>query len=383
MQAFNLFIAILLGGVGYANSLFLVLAQTFASAYFVLRTLFTAMQRRSMLVKVMACMIPMVLGGTYIIIASICFGAFFSNHWSAPELLHLVESTLSYDFVYETLLWVGLFALLTLVYSLLYRPKFTEWLLTFGLEIIAALALLVLYGGLLIDNFPFTILHLYLASSFWIKFPIYGLYVVIFKNFVLLCGIFIGLLLYERHQPLPNPEDYLDKQTFYEKQAQRYLTTDYLALGASLFVFGLSVTCFFSWIIWDEYGGLPDFNKLNGDELSGAIFMLLFILVVIGYCLVGLLLILRRIFPQTSRPYRQLAAISQTQPEPAAVLEMFYQEIVLPSWQRPANNSWNLGSNTFISEHFIVERKGFNVKVKWRSPNINPATSTHGRRRQR
>ena len=182
MQAFNLFIAILLGGVGYANSLFLVLAQTFASAYFVLRTLFTAMQRRSMLVKVMACMIPMVLGGTYIIIASICFGAFFSNHWSAPELLHLVESTLSYDFVYETLLWVGLFALLTLVYSLLYRPKFTEWLLTFGLEIIAALALLVLYGGLLIDNFPFTILHLYLASSFWVKFPIYGLFMLIFKN---------------------------------------------------------------------------------------------------------------------------------------------------------------------------------------------------------
>jgi len=77
MQAFNLFIAILLGGVGYANSLFLVLAQTFASAYFVLRTLFTAMQRRSMLVKVMACMIPMVLGGTYIIIArktAFCIG---------------------------------------------------------------------------------------------------------------------------------------------------------------------------------------------------------------------------------------------------------------------------------------------------------------------
>lgn len=380
MQAFNLFITILLGGVGYANSLFLVLAQTFASAYFVLRTLFTAMRRRSVLVKVMASLIPMVLGGTYIIIASIIFGAFFSGYWSAPEMLHLVENTLSYDFVCETLVWVALFALLTLVYSLLYRPKLSEWLLTFGLEIIAALALLVLYGGLLIDGFPFTILHLCLASTFWVKFPIYGLFMLIFKNFVLLCAILIGALLHERQRPLPTPDDYPNRQTFFEKQAQRYLTTDYLALGVSLLLFGLGTTCFFSWIFWDEYGGWPDFSQLSGDELSGTIFLLLFILVVIGYCLVGLLLIGRRLLPHTSRPYRQLAAIAQAQDDSTAVLEIFYQEIVMPSLQRPENNSWKLGSNTFISEHFIVEKKGLKVQVKWRPQTAIPATSPHRRR---
>lgn len=381
MQAFNLFIAILLGGVGYSSSLFLVLAQTYASAFFVLRTLFTAMRRRSILVKVMACMIPMVLGGTYIIIASIIFGAFFSSYWSAPEMLHLVESTLSYDFVYETIGWIGLFVLLTLAYSLLYRPKISEWLLTFGLEIIAALALLILYGGLLIEDFPFTILHLCLASTFWVKFPIYGLFMIIFKNFVLLCGLLIGTLLYERRRPLPNPDDYWDKQTFFEKQAQQYLTTDYLALGICLFVFGLSVLCFFGWIIWDEYGGLPDLSKLSGDELSGAVFMLLFMLVVIGYCLVGLLLIVRRLLPQTSRPYRQLAAIAQAQPDTNAVMEMFYREIVQPCQQQPERARWHLGRNVQNSPHFIVERKGLKVTVQWKSPNINQTTSSRHRRR--
>ncbi len=384
MQAFNLFIAILLGGVGYANSLFLVLAQTFASAFFVLRTLFGAMRRRSLLLKVMASLIPMVIGGTYIIAASIVFGAFFSSYWSATEMLHLVESTLSYDFVYETLGWVGLFALLTLAYSLLYRPRLSEWLLTFGLEIITALALLVLYGGLLIDNFPFTILHLCLASTFWVKFPIYGLFMIIFKNFVLFCGLLIGTLLYERRRPLPNPDDYLDKQSFYEKQAQQYLTTDYLALGVCLFIFGFSVAGFFGWIIWDEYGGWPDLSKLSGDELTGVVFLLLIILVVIGYCLVGLLLIMRRLLPQTSRPYRQLTAIAQAQPDPAAIIELFYQEIVLPCQQQPERASWQLGRNVQSSLHFVVERKGIKVTVKWRQPqNVNQTASSHRRRRSK
>ena len=47
-----------------------------------------------------------------------------------------------------------------MVYSLLYRTRLWEWLLTFSLEIFTALALMVLYGGLLLDGFPFTIVDL-------------------------------------------------------------------------------------------------------------------------------------------------------------------------------------------------------------------------------
>ena len=121
MQAFNLFNSIMLGGVGYSNSLPLVLAQTYAAAFLVIRTMFNAMRNRSLLVKTMAILIPMVLGGTYIIASSIVFGAFWSDAWSSYELVRLVAQTLTQDFIYELLAWLAAFALLTVVYSLLYR----------------------------------------------------------------------------------------------------------------------------------------------------------------------------------------------------------------------------------------------------------------------
>ena len=366
MQAFNLFIAILLGGVGYANSLFLVLAQTYASAFFVLRTMFTAMRRRSMLVKVMAVLIPMVIGGTYIIAASITFGAFFSDAWSSIDLLELLGSTINHDFIYETLGWVGLFFLLTIIYSLLYRLKLSECLLTFGLEVVAAIALLVLYGGLLIPNFPFTIIDLAYANIFLVKFPIYGIFMIIFKNFVLLCSLLIGTLLYERQKPLPNPNDYLDKQSFFEKQAQLYLTTDYMALGVATFTFGLAATIFFGWIFWQEYDGWPDFSKLPAQKVQGLFFLLIVVLLTVTYCLIGMLLIFRRFFPHTSRPYRHLLAICQAQADPDATMELFYQEVVLPQLQNPETKSWKLGRDIKNSAHFQVEKRGLGVKVKWR-----------------
>ena len=144
MQAFNLFNSITLGGVGYSNSLPLVLAQTYASCFLVIRTMFNAMRNRSLLVKTMAILIPMVLGGTYIIASSIVFGAFWSDAWSSYELVRLVAQTLTQDFIYELLAWLAAFALLTVVYSLLYRTRLWEWLLTFSLEIFTALALMVL-----------------------------------------------------------------------------------------------------------------------------------------------------------------------------------------------------------------------------------------------
>lgn len=372
MEAFGLFINILLGGVGFSNSLPLVLLQTFGSAFLTLRTLFAAMRRRSPLVKVVASLIPMVLAGTYIIAASIVFGAFFSSAWSSYDLLQLVEGTLNRDFVYELLGWVLAFFLLAAVFTLVYRLGPADFLLNFALELAAAVALLVLYGGLLFEDFPFTIVHLCYLNVELVRLPIYGLFAVIFKVFVLAVSLVIGGLLYEKPYVIPDEGEFWDRQSFWERQAQRYLTRDYLALGVSLLAFGLSVTALFGWIFWDEYGGWPDWVQLSGDEVFGTIALLFFMLLVIGYCLVGILLIWRRLLPGRARCCRRLAEIAREQSpaEECLVWELFYQEIVLPQMTRPEQNSWQLGPTRTVSEHFVIEKKGLSTKLSWRGGSL-------------
>ena len=367
MQAFNLFINILLGGVGYSNSLLLVLAQTYASAFLVIRTMFNAMRNRSLLVKTMAILIPMVLGGTYLIASSIVFGAFFGDAWASYELVRLVAQTLTQDFIYELLAWLAAFAALTIVYSLLYRTRLWEWLLTFGLEIFTALALLALYGGLLLDGFPFTIVDLCQVNIFLVKFPIYGIFMIIFKDFVLLTSIIIGLLLREPKVSPDFPEDYREQQVFYEKQAQRYLTRDYLALGVSLFLFGCLASAMFIWIMWGEFAGGAFPAELNSDEVVGAVFIIFITLVTICYALVGLLLIFRRLFPQTARIYRRLLALTPQCGDETELLRLFYKEIIngFPSGSNPKQSLF-AKKNIMSTEHFIFEQQGMKSTIKWR-----------------
>ncbi len=367
MQAFNLFNSIMLGGVGYSNSLPLVLAQTYASCFLVIRTMFNAMRNRSLLVKTMAILIPMVLGGTYIIASSIVFGAFWSDAWSSYELVRLVAQTLTQDFIYELLAWLAAFALLTVVYSLLYRTRLWEWLLTFSLEIFTALALMVLYGGLLLDGFPFTIVDLCQIDIFLVKFPIYGIFMIIFKDFVLLTSIVIGLLLREPKNNQEFPEDYREQQFFYEKQAQHYLTRDYLALGVSLFLFGCLTTALFVWILWGEFTKDTVPSELDSNEIIGLVFAIIITLVTICYALVGLLLIFRRIFPQTARLYRKLLALTPQCGDQTELLRLFYKEIIngFPSGIN-TKQSLFAKKNIISTEHFIFEKQGMKSTIKWR-----------------
>lgn len=367
MQAFNLFVSIMLGGVGYSNSLLLVLAQTYASGFLVVRTMFNAMRSRSLAVKTLAILIPMVIGGTYLIASSIIFGAFFGDAWTSYELVRLVAQTLTRDFIYELLAWLGAFAVLTIIYSLLYRTRLWEWLLTFSLEIFAALALLVMYGGLLLDGFPFTIVDLCQINIFLVKLTIYGIFMIIFKDFVLLTSIIIGLLLREPKVSSDFPENYSDQQLFYEKQAKHYLTRDYMAIGVSLFLFGCLATAMFGWIMLDEFSGKPFPPELNSDEYIGLFFIIVITLVTICYALIGLLMIFRRLFPQTARIYRRLLALTPQCGDQTELLRLFYKEIIIgfPSGENP-KQSFLAKKNILSSEHFIMEKKGLKTTIKWR-----------------
>lgn len=354
MEILQLFKYITLCGVGYAGlSTAVVLAQTFLSGAMEVKFLFAAMKERSLMVKTVAAMIPMVLAATYIIASSIGFAAFLAGAWEEYNYWLLAELTLNPACMTQMLICVGAFVILTVLYTLRYPMKPLQWLITFGVETAAAAALLVLYGGLFWRVVPFTVIDLCLWDVTALRWPIYGLFTVVFKDFVLIVSLVLGALLRERGPRKDlGGEDAWDWRLRYERQVQRYLTRDYLALGVSLLVFGLATGTFFTVMLMRE--GLRSFT---GSEIGGLIFLIGFILLTyLGFGGVGALLIYRRLRPGTAKIYRQLLSLG----EESTVLRLFYDEMVTG---KPRVQKLQFNVTRATSEHFQFTRAGMKTTV--------------------
>lgn len=359
MEIYQLFQYIILCGVGYAGlSTVLVLAQSCLSGAMEVKFLFAAMKERSLMVKTAAVLIPMVLAATYILASTIGFAAFLAGAWEEYNYLLLATLTLNPPCISQMMICVGLFVGLTILYTIRYPMKPLAWLATFGVETLAAVTLLVLYGGLFLPSFPFTVLDLCIWDVSALRWPIYGLFTIVFKDFVLLVSLVLGTLLRERRPRADlGAEDAWDWRVRYERQVQRYLTRDYLALGVSLLAFGLATGTFFlAVVLWEGSG------SLSSREIGGLVFLIGFILLTyFGFGGVGALLIYRRLRPETAKIYRQLLSLG----EENTVLRLFYQEIVDGT---PRTEKLGFNVSRITSEHFQLSKAGLKTTVSRIAP---------------
>ena len=247
-----------------------------------------------------------------------------------------------------------LYPLLALLYCRLVPMKPLRALATFGVEGAAALFLLVLYGGLFFSSFPVTILT---AGPGAVKWAVYALFIVTFKDFVLAASLILGLLL-----RLPGPREpeeavYGDRQAYYRRQVQRYLVQDNLTIGVSLLLFGPGTSLFLFFLTRKELQG-----PIPLEDVPGMLLLVGFLSVVLfGFGGLGALLIYRRLRPQTAPAYRKLLTMGEI----TEMEELFYREIVAgsPSRRKVGFNQWVLRS-----PHFCLLQSGVRTKLSWVGP---------------
>ena len=353
-MCFELFKLILIGGVGYGTSFYFIFAQLLISMYAEVKFLFAALKSKPLTLKFSVLTIPLVIILTYLMASSIMFGPFLSNWSDESSLYYLVSVTLTEQGVMEIMTFVAVFLILTIIYSTVYRMKLLLWLMTFGIESLAAFALLVLYGGLFFRAFPFTISDLCNRNINLVRYLFYGLFSVIFKDFVLAVCLAYGAVFRERKLKGDTGEElYIDRRRYYKKQSLAYLTQDYLPISLSLILFSFLAGGFLAYLWARSPVG-------NLEEMPAVImFVLLFGLLLI----MGLFLLYRRIRPQTTTAYRQLCAMGNED----VVFKLFYDEMVKGN---PIEHRIRFNETELFSPHFVMRKSGIKTTVEWKEGSV-------------
>lgn len=345
----ELFKQILIGGVGYSASFYLVFAQVLMSTCSEVKFLFGVLKNKSLTLRFSVLMVPLIIIITYLMASSISFGSFLSGRWDEHKLFSLVSITLTEQGVMEIMAFTAAFLILTIAFSIAFPMKLPLWLMTFGVESVAALALLVLYGGLFFREFPFTILDLCNRNLQLTRYLIYGLFCVIFKDFILVLSLVYGEVFRERQLNKDTGEElYCDKRNYYKKQSLTYLTRDCLPISLSLILFGL----FAEGLLAYQWMRSPPSDPK--ETLAAITVVLLFGL----FFILGLFLLYRRMRPQTTTAYRQLRAMGNED----VVLKLFHDEMIngTPTVQRIGFNA-----TEFRSPHFTMRKSGIKTTIEW------------------
>lgn len=349
---YKMFDMIAQSGVGKLGNTSLLLLQIFLSIFVEIKFLFSAMKNRPPLVQFSISMIPMVFIATYSMVCGLFFGAFLGKGPTMHEMIEIVNVTLSGRCVLEMLSASALFFVLMPVYSVIYKLNPLQWLMTFGIETLAALSLVTLYGGLLIPNFPFTIYYLCDRDIYLGRWPIYGYFTLLFKCFVLIMSLLLGLILRERKaKPETEEEVYSDRGGYYEKRVLRYIIKGDSVVGFSFVVFGVAAEVFFVWRLLLEEGTNWNIDLIFTVMVFSALFL--------GLAAFGALFLYRAVFPRKSKVFCQLMAIGDR----TMVLRLFCEEVV--DGGAPEVSLWT--TNTPIrTAHFLFWRQGIRSHVEWR-----------------
>lgn len=349
---YQMFDIIAQSGVGNLGNAGLIMLQLFISMYMEIKLLYAAMKNRPALVQVSVSMIPMVLIATYSIACGIIFSAFLGNGPNPYEMAELINVSLSRQSVLEMVFAAALFFVLMLLYSIVFKLKPSQWLMTFGVEILAASSLLVLYGGLLLDDFPYTILDLCNTDIYLARWPIYGYFTIMFKCFVLVFSLVLGLILHERPEKEDEEEKYRNRSAYYEKKTLRYITKGNVIIAVSFLIFSGASESLFLWRMFDE--GI--------DNLDSIFTAVLFSILFLSLAVYSLVLIYCTLRPQTNKAYLQLLSMGDKD----KVLQLFCEEIV--DRKQTATNLWttNLPIQT---THFRFWQLNIRSRVEWRNEN--------------
>lgn len=358
MFLWELLECVVVSGVGQGGAVAVgvaaVLAQVTLSLYGEVRFLFATMGNRSLTVKVVVSAIPFLILFVYAMVSAISFGSFLFSP-TDPYLADLMRSiTLTVERVLAILALVLLYPLLALLYCRLVPMKPLRALATFGVEGAGALFLLVLYGGLFLSSFPVTILTVGPGA---VKWAVYAIFIVAFKDFVLAVSLILGLLLRLPQPKEPEEAACTDRQAYYRRQVQRYLVRDNLTIGIALLLFGPGTSIFLFFLTREELQG-----PIPLDDVPGMLLLVGFLLVVLfGFGGLGALLVYRRLRPQTAPAYRTLLTMGEITEMEA----LFYREIVAgsPSRRKVGFNQWVLRS-----PHFCLLQSGVRTKLSWVGP---------------
>lgn len=331
-----------------------VMAQLILSLYGEVRFLFATMGNRSLTVKVMVSAIPFLVIGVYAMVSAIAFGPFLFSPIE-PYLADLMLSlTLTVNGVLTILVLAALLPILALPYCLLTRTTPLRVLATFGVEGAAAVTLLVLYGTLFFSPFSFSILTVGPGTVKWV---VYGIFIVAFKDFLLVASLILGLLLRIPERKEPEDAPYVDRPAYYRRQVQRYLVQDNLTIGIALLFFGPGTSAFLWYLVRDEFEGPLSLNDMGGAILLAGFLLLL----LLGFGGLGLLLVYRRLRPQTAPAYRKLLTMGDI----AEMEALFYQEMVAG---KPSRRHVGFNQVELRSPHFCLLRSGIQTKLLWVGP---------------
>lgn len=331
-----------------------VMAQLVLSLYGEVRFLFATMGNRSLTVKVMVSAIPFLVIGVYAMVSAIAFGPFLFSPIE-PYLADLMRSlTLTVNGVLTILVLAALLPILALPYCLLTRTTPLRALATFGVEGVEAVTLLFLYGALFFSPFSFSILTVGPGTVKWV---VYGIFIVAFKDFLLVASLILGLLLRIPERKEPEDAPYVDRPAYYRRQVQRYLVQDNLTIGIALLFFGPGTSAFLWYLVRDEFEGPLSLNDMGGAILLAGFLLLL----LLGFGGLGLLLVYRRLRPQTAPAYRKLLTMGDI----AEMEALFYQEMVAG---KPSQRHVGFNQVELRSPHFCLLRSGIQTKLSWMGP---------------
>lgn len=348
---YQIFDIIAQSGVGNLGNISLIYLQLMFSLFFECKFLFSSMKKRQPLVQFSVAMIPLILIAAYLIVGGLFFSAFMGKGPSVGEMTQLLNVTLTERCVSDMLTAAAAFFVLMLLYSIIYRLKPLQWLMTFGIEMLSALSLFTLYGGLRIEKFPYTILDLCERNLYLARWPIYGYFTVLFKCFVLVMCLLLGFFLRERKEKQEWEEErYRDRRGYYERKTLRFLTKDDALIGGAFLLFSAAAEVFFWYVLRQDAATVWDADTIFTMLVSAALFA--------APGAIGVCLLYRALRPRTCMAYRQLLAMGNRD----IVLQLFCEEIV--NGKAPETNLWK-STAKIQTVHFLYWQQGVKPRVKW------------------
>lgn len=308
-------------------NVFFTLAQMGIGAVLPILTLFRVVQRRSRGEIIFCCMVPMVLIAAMAIVEPLFFGSFLGNGFSEDSMLYVKGLIDRPEFFHEVIVVCGEFLVCSVLFLLLDyfvgKMSILKILLNMGLEYLFVIVALVVSWDYLHAEGA----YVSSLSDTFLKWGIYGLYLLLSKSVFYLICILFALLFGERE-----PKYEFGRYASPEQWLRSFFSRSYRTIGLALLIFSLF------WFFLVTY---PVFQ-----EETTSLFVYIF---TIGFnlppAICGVIWIFFALFPQMLPNYRRI--LKWGHPEQIAML--LYREIV----EEKALAELRTGM-LFVTTHFIV-----------------------------
>lgn len=280
-----------------------LIAQVLISSFFEVKFFYQSIQNRSIALKIAVCMVPAVFIITYCIVTPLIMGSFVAGGMSDKSLTHILQITLSYNFLTEMLLAIVCLFLLAFIYKTYYHLNKVQMILSFGFEVAISVCLVLIYGGLFIENSPFSIITLIHSNILFVAYAMSGYFIILYKLILTFISLLAGIVFRDKEDTI---HDFSNEVYSYKDQQNavlRFINYRQKTLGVVYFITSLSL--FFIIILV----GLNDMDlAFNWNNIS--LIILEFTVIMLPFAFLFILAMINlffAFFPRITRAYRTLA----------------------------------------------------------------------------